>query len=80
MQEKLILLRTEKGIKQKTLATILGITPKQYRAKELGKVKFNGDEMFLISGYFKLPIDQIFLPTIHQNGELESISNQEGGE
>ena len=71
MQEKLILLRTEKGIKQKTLATILGITP---------KVKFNGDEMFLISGYFKLPIDQIFLPTIHQNGELESISNQEGGE
>ena len=69
MQEKLILLRQEKNITQTELANEIGITPKQYRQKELGKSKFNGDEMFIISNKFKLPIEDIFLPTTHQNGE-----------
>lgn len=74
MQEKLILLRKQRGTTQRELADILGITPKQYGFKENGKSKFNGDEMFKIADYYNLKIDDIFLPTIHQFGEL----NEEG--
>lgn len=70
MQEKLILLRQERNITQTELAHEIGITPKQYRQKELGKSKFNGDEMFLISNKLKLPIEDIFLPTTHQIGDI----------
>lgn len=70
MQEKLLLLRKQNNITQKELAELLGITTKQFCSKENGKVKFNGDEMFKIADYFKLKVDDIFLPTTHQNGEL----------
>ena len=43
----------------------------------LGKVKFNGDEMFKIAEYFAMKIDDIFLPTTHQNGE---VSEQKEGQ
>lgn len=69
MQSKLLLLRKEHKITQASLANILGITTKQYGAKELGKVNFNGDEMFKIAKYFNMKVDDIFLPTTHQNGE-----------
>lgn len=71
MQNKLILLRKEQKITQNELAQLLGITTKQYGSKELGKTKFNGDEMFKIAEYFNLKVDDIFLPTTHQNGELQ---------
>lgn len=71
MQEKLILLRKQNGTSQKELADLLGITPKQFSAKELGKVRFNGDEMFKIADYYNLKIDNIFLPTTHRIGESE---------
>lgn len=70
MQSKLLLLRKDKRVTQAKLAEILGITTKQYGAKESGKVKFNGDEMFKIAEYFDTKIDDIFLPTNHRNGEL----------
>lgn len=70
MQSKLLLLRRGNKVTQSDLANILGITTKQYGAKELGKVKFNGDEMFKIAEYFAMKIDDIFLPTTHQNGEV----------
>lgn len=79
MQEKLILLRQERNITQTELAHEIGITPKQYRQKELGKSKFNGDEMFIISNKLKLPIEDIFLPTIHQNGDISSCYEVEEG-
>ncbi len=69
MQSKLLLLRKENKITQAHLAKILGITSKQYSAKELGKTRFNGDEMFEIANFFNMKIDDIFLPTTHQNGE-----------
>ena len=69
MQEKLILLRKQKNVTQQKLSELLGITVKQFGQKELGKVKFNGDEMFKIADYFNLKVDDIFLPTTHQNGE-----------
>lgn len=79
MQEKLILLRQERNITQTELAHEIGITPKQYRQKELGKSKFNGDEMFIISNKLKLPIEDIFLPTTHQNGDISGDYEVEEG-
>lgn len=70
MQSKLIILRKERQITQKTIADLLGISTKQYGYKETGKSKFDGDEMFKIADYFGLKVDDIFLPSIHQNGEL----------
>lgn len=72
MQSKLLLLRKKNKVTQTDLANILGITAKQYGAKELGKVKFNGDEMFKIAEFFNMKVDDIFLPTSHQNGELKN--------
>lgn len=73
MQEKLMLLRKKKNIKQQELADLLGISLNQYSLKEKGKYNFTCDEMFLIADYFKMAIEEIFLPSIHQNG----VKNQE---
>ncbi len=70
MQEKLIILRKKNKINQETLAKLINVTPKQYGLKERGDAIFNGDEMFLIAEYFGMKIDDIFLPSNHQNGEL----------
>lgn len=69
MQEKLIIIRKQKDLTQKELANLIGITPKQYGLKENGDCKFNGDEMFKIADFFNMKVDDIFLPTTHQNGE-----------
>lgn len=69
MQDKLILMRKKTNTTQEKLAELLGISKKQYSYKENGKAKFNGDEMFVIASYFGVLVDDIFLPTIHQNGE-----------
>lgn len=68
MQEKLIMIRKRKGISQKLMASILNISVKAYSYKELGKTEFSMNEMFKISKFFNLDIDDIFLPTIPQNG------------
>lgn len=72
MQSKLIILRKEKNINQEILANLLGISLKQYGFKENGKSKFDGDEMFKIADYFGMKVEDIFLPTYHQNGEFNS--------
>lgn len=68
MQEKLLLIRKNKGITQQYMADLIGISANQYSLKEKGKYKFNGDEMFKISNYLGMPIEDIFLPISHQNG------------
>lgn len=68
MQEKLIIIRKRNNTNQETLAKLLDITTKSYSQKELGKTEFTMNEMFLISDYFKLSIEEIFLPSILQNG------------
>lgn len=73
MQEKLLILRKRNNLTQETLANLIGISPKQYGVKERGKVSFNGDEMFIIAGYFNMKIDDIFLPTTHRNGDFEGV-------
>lgn len=72
MQTQLIILRKEKKINQETLADLLGISVKQYGYKENGKAKFNGDEMFKIADYFGLSINDIFLPSYHQSGDIKT--------
>ena len=71
MQEKLILIRKKNNITQQFLADLIGISSNQYSLKENGKYEFNCDEMFKISEYLKIPIEDIFVPTIHQNGVKE---------
>ncbi len=75
MQEKLIILRKRNNINQETLANLISVSPKQYGLKERGDAIFNGDEMFMIANYFGMKIDDIFLPSNHQNGDLGVLSN-----
>lgn len=63
MQWKLILLRKKAGYTQKDMASLLDIKSSAYSRRETGKTKFEPDEMFKIREIFKLPIDDIFLPT-----------------
>lgn len=73
MQEKLIILRKKNKINQETLARLIDITPKQYGMKERGDAIFNGDEMFLIANYFGMKVDDIFLPSNHQIGDIVEV-------
>ena len=68
MQEKLILLKEERNLTNKEMAELLGITPVQYRKKERGETQFKLNEMLKISEYFGKTMDDIFLPSKHQNG------------
>lgn len=69
MQLLLLNLRkTQKKVTQAEVAKYLGISTKSYRDKENGKREFKQDEMFKLAEYFKLPINQIFLPRTFQIG------------
>lgn len=68
MQEKLFLLRKTGGITQEKIAKLLDINPKTYASKEMGKTEFSMNEMFKIAKYFNKSVEDIFLPTILQNG------------
>lgn len=73
MQVKLIILRKECDVTQQELADYLNITLKTYCNKEQGISKFTCDEMFALSRYFGKVLEDIFLPTTHQNGEFDNI-------
>lgn len=73
MQEKLILLKEQKSLTNKEMAEMLGITPIQYRKKEKGEVQFKLNEMVKLSEYFGKTMDEIFLPSKHQNGASNKI-------
>ena len=68
MQEKLLLIRKNKNIKQQFMADLIGISANQYGLKENGKYNFDCDEMFTIAEYLGMKIEDIFLPSTHQNG------------
>lgn len=74
MQTKLIVLRKLNNVTQQELADYLKITLKTYSKKEQGISKFTSDEMFALSVYFKKSLEDIFLPTTHQIGDIETIS------
>jgi len=62
MQDNLILLRKNNFVTQKKLANLLDISEVQYGKKEKGIAAFTQDEMFILSDYFGLKVDDIFLP------------------
>lgn len=68
IQINLIGLRKEKHLKQEDMANLLGISIVSYGAKELGKKQFKCNEMFTLSKYFNKSVEDIFLPTLLQNG------------
>lgn len=67
MQTNLIILLKEKNLTQHWLADLLGISDKQIGEKIKGNVPFKSDEMFKVSNYFNLPIEDIFLPRMYEN-------------
>lgn len=75
-QWNLIRLRSERGLKQKDLAKLLGVTFETYGMKERGQYQFQMDEMFIISRFFCLPIEDIFLPRNFGNTEIAEKTKQ----
>ena len=71
MQSKLIILRKKQKITQEELAEYLHITVKTYVNKEQGISKFTCDEMFALGVFFNRSLEDIFLPTTHQNGDID---------
>jgi len=69
MQEKLKHLRQVYGYTQQEIAKHLGITLRTYQNKEAGRSLFTSEEMFSIAKLFGKNLEDIFLPTTHQNGE-----------
>lgn len=70
-QWNLVRLRSEKNLKQEDLAKLLNITKESYGMKERGQTQFQMEEMFRLSRYFGLPIEQIFLPRDFGNTEVK---------
>ena len=68
IQINLIGLRKENHLNQEDMARLLGISIVSYGAKELGKKQFKCNEMFTLAKYFNKSVEDIFLPTILQNG------------
>ena len=77
MQEKLFLLRKTSGVTQDAIAKMLDINPKTYASKEMGKTEFSMNEMFKIASYFNKHVEDIFLPTILQNGVNNKLEKEE---
>jgi putative transcriptional regulator len=69
MQEKLMILREKNNYSKKYMAEKLGISAQQYSNKEKGKFEFSSDEMFILRNLFNKPLEDIFLPRNHQNGD-----------
>lgn len=68
MQGKLILLMKESNITNKELASKIGISEKQMGLKLKGQTDFKSSEMFKISEIFNKNINEIFLPSMYDNG------------
>ena len=72
MQEKLMLLMQKENVTQQRLASVLGITKKQFSYKLKGKSDFKCSEMFKIANFFNKNIDEIFLAPMYENGTLNN--------
>lgn len=63
MQSKLMVLRKEHNESQSEIAALIGLSLAGYQLKESGKHQFKANEMFKLAKHYKLPMEQIFLPT-----------------
>ena len=72
MQSKLYDIRKQKKLTQQEVANFLKISRVSYGSKERDDLPFNIDEMFELSGWFGLPVSDIFSPRGNQNGYKET--------
>jgi len=70
LQEKLAALRRYHNLSQKDMAELIGVDLRTYINKETGQSQFKANEMFAIARKFKMPIDEIFLPTNFEKHEV----------
>lgn len=77
MQTKLISILNDRNMKYGDIAKILNISEKQTGLKIRGKAPFKSTEMFKLSEYFGLPLDDIFLNNMYQNGTLKQKEKEE---
>lgn len=68
MQSKLIILMKENGVTIRNLASKIGISEKQMGSKLRGITEFKSSEMFKIAELFNKTIEDIFLPSMYENG------------
>lgn len=55
-------LRAERDMSMEDMARLLGVSESTYLARENGKRDWLSSEMFKLSSFFKLTMDEIFLP------------------
>lgn len=60
MYEDLRRIRTERGVKMKQCADLLGVQEACYCKKELGTLKFSVEEAKKLSEFFKTPVEVLF--------------------
>jgi len=70
-QWNLIRLREELGLNQTQFAERVGITASTYRNKEAGDSSFKDYEMFAISEFLNLPLEEIFLSSNCSNNAIK---------
>lgn len=70
MYEDLRKIRTERGIRLKECADVIGVQEACYCKKELGDLKFSLEEAKALADFFKLPVEVLFLKKIFQNGKI----------
>lgn len=61
MYEDLRKIRTERGIRLKECADVIGVQEACYCKKELGDLKFSLEEAKALADFFKLPVEVLFL-------------------
>jgi len=61
-QTKLASIRRYHNLSQREMAEVLNIKTESYSNKERGVTQFKSSEMFIISDYFEMKVDDIFLP------------------
>lgn len=61
MQDKLIAIRRGSMLTQSDMAKVINVDLRTYQAKERGESQFKLNEMFAISEYFGMTMDEIFL-------------------
>lgn len=61
MQDKLVSIRRGKMLTQSDMAKVIDVDLRTYQAKERGETQFKLNEMFAISDFFNMTIEDIFL-------------------
>lgn len=61
---------TLRGISQRKLAEIVGITPTTLNHKINGKVPFNKNEMVIIANTLQIPVEELFFTNTISNMKI----------